>query len=735
MAIKIRYLLTAFLLALAAVSCTREPATGPDEDFTGVKLRLLINTPGASATGTRAVAEEEVSEISVLVFENSGSGYVYRYIVGGYSLTAGSSSDNYDYEFLARLQPSANPLRLYLVANASDALNGLTAGMTEDQVKEAVVMAYTSAGFDDVLPMSGVVDLSALTADTTVDDAVLVRSVAKVDIYNSATNFTLTSVKVYRATDEIQVIPDELTDNSVSTASVPAGAGTVDTGTYAVTGTSLTDQIYIPESAIPDAADRRLGATSVVVGGLYDGSSVTTYYRMDFIPDDDSGDPDDALFGQVLRNHLYRFNISGVLAPGWSTDDEAAVNPSTGIEVEIQVWDEVTLDMVFDDYDYFGVTRRSVRLGYAAGSEDSIGVDTSLDTYRAYWGDEDGNITDESTYITLGEDFDDPDGLFNVAISSDGTEITFTALAAYDAATAETEYLVIAAGRLRIVLSVSQGPASYGNGAVSVFNSTLDIGTLGNFVTGSGWNPTPGERAQGLGYMLVGTLAYGPQNFGPGKTVDMNGIYITGLSLDNTMPRNYYQGSDVLYLTYGRYPTAAQAESILEWLEEDEHRVLIVQFDNTAANNTSGTNYTVMALLGLNRVPETAVVDYTFAGTDAPDFIRYGPFGTLPDTFDYNCRDDTYGGIDPTAAAAAGFQPLLLTGNGGNYALMVDPDRRIILCGDCDIYSNVNAGSGGYLLDIDTSSAAALTIDPANPAEVMMGNLWAWIVDVVLRED
>lgn len=718
---------TIFLLMFAVLwsGCNRETAeySVPGEEGSA-KLHLKVKTPGTRST-TRAVAEDEVSEINVLVFEYTGSEYELSYIVPGYSITP-STSGTYDYEFYARILTSNNPLRLWLVANAGNAIDAADTGMTEDEVKEAVTTAYGAAGFTDVLPMSGSVDFDdGITTDQTVE-ATLLRSAARVDVVNAADNFTLTSVRVYRANDLVQVIPDAVTGNAVTSASVPAGAEhDVNTDTFTVTGTSLTAQIYIPESGIPDAADRRLGATSVVIGGLYDGGTETTYYRMDYIPDDDSGNPDEALFGQVLRNHLYRFVIEEVQAPGWPTDDDASVNPSTGVEVEIQVWDEVTLDMVFDDYDYFGVSGRTVAHGYSAGSTGYISVDTSLDSYEAYWGDADGNIDEGAGPIVPGGDFDDPDGLYNAAISADGSQVTFTTLAAYDKSTAAAAYLVLVAGRMRIVITVTQGTADYSGQSLIIVNSTYEIGSWGDYRLGIANPVSPaGGRSMGLVNMLLrGT------NFGPDGTVELESIYISGVNVTTTtMPQAAYQVADVLYLTYSTNPQQSDVDEILEWLEDDDHRLLVVQFDN------SGTNSNMMTSLGFGtRYFPGTTASYSYVGAAAPDFVKYGPFGSVDAAFSYKCRDTTYGVVDPAEADALGYIPIL-TGNGttattGYYLMAVNPESRVIICGDCDVYGNSSEGSSGYYLDFSNTS---YTIDPENPAHVMMGNLWAWIIEVAL---
>lgn len=715
---KILYILISGLLVLCG--CTKEQTTViPHDEETD--LILVLKTPGFNPT--KAPDEELLSHVNVIIFEDLGSGLEFRYSVIGYSIS--TTADGY--QFLARIVPTDNPVRMYLAANAPSAVSGISTGATEEQVKTAITMDYTSAGFTDNLPMSAVLDLPGGLRENSILSTYLVRSVARVDVINDAANFTLTSVRVFRTADELQIIPNVIDSNVVTTPSIPDGTPyTVNTATFTATGTVFEEQIYIPESAMPTEADRQLNATMVVIGGRYGNDAITTYYRMDFVPD---GAPE--LFGQILRNHRYEFHISEVLAPGWSTDEEASIYPSSQIETEIVVWDEITTNMVYDDVNYFGVSRRSVRLRYAAGSTEAVEVDTSLDTYRAYWSDEDGNILDESRYITLGGNFQDPDNLFTASISDDGTEVLFTSVAPYNPATAATKYLVLVAGRLRIVITVTQGPSNYTGRAVSIFNSTHEIGSYGNFVTGIGWTPEPGVRAFGLGNMLAGSLNLGPQNFGPGRTVDMAGIYISGVYLVNSIPRNYFQGCDVLYLTFSDNPPAADVTDILQWLEEDENGILIVQFDNAS------TNYTMMDRLGLATTFGNNIAPYTYTSDDAPDFIKYGPFGTLTSDFYYQCRDNTYGTIAPAVAEAAGFIPILRStsvASSGYYILAVNPDRRIIISGDIDLYGNVNEGSTGSYLSLTATNAATMTIDPNNPAHVLMGNLWAWIVDVCLTE-
>lgn len=709
---KWKYIALFFIVICSYCACTSDTAHYGDVEDGVVRLRFQVSAPGTRGI-TRAVDEDAVTQVSVLVFENSGTGYVHSYTVTGYSLQA--SSGVYDYEFLARILPTTVDTKLYIIANAGSAVNAVTAGMYEEDAIQELTLAYTSSGFSTVLPMSGSVEFAGgINTDQTVT-AVLIRSVARVDVVNSASDFILTSVKVYRANDLVQVIPNSLTGNSVTTASVPGNSTlSVDTDTYTdIVGESLTAQLYIPESEIPAAADRRLSATCVVIGGQYGGSGQTTYYRLDFIPDDASGNPDETLFGQVLRNHLYRFDIQEVLAPGWSDDDEAAQYPSTSIDANIVVWDEVDMDMVFDNYNYFGVSTRLVNISPYAGVTQTVSVQTDLDTYTAYWSDAEGNTDAAAGSITLGEDFDDPDGLFNVALSPDGTTITVTSLAAYDESADLPKYLTIVAGRLRITITVTQGAPSYrADTRINVYGPrTGELGSLGNFVLGTTYQPN--DRT--LPYV---NLLQSADNFSPTGTVRIDGIFISGL--DNTTtsyPAALLSLYDVLYLPYPYNPDPG---TIISWINAGTNRVLIVHYDNLT------TNAQVMAALGVAYTypaPGTPISPYTLS-TDAPDFITDGPFGVVDNTLQFRVRDNAFGRIDPAVASANNITPVLLTPDGTGIAMGIDQDRHIVYMADLDMYNSVQGdGTGQYI-----PSTGAVTNMPA----IVLANLWAWIVDVVL---
>ncbi|MCC8089012.1 MAG: hypothetical protein LIO79_07095 [Rikenellaceae bacterium] len=539
---KFYYILSALLLVLNT-GCTKDPETSVVSG-NETELRLVLKTPGYN-TNSKAPDEEILNEVDVLIFENLGSGLEFRYNVIGYAIDATSDG----YEFLARIVPTDNPVRLYLVVNASSAVNGFDVGATEEEVKEAITMSFTSAGFTEDLPMSGIVDLPNGLAANTVLTSSLLRSAARVDIVNNADNFTLTSVRVFRSSDRLQVIPDTVLEGAVTTPSIPDGTTrSVTTDTMLVTDTTFSQRLYIPESAMPATADRQLTATVVVIGGHYGGDANETYYRMDFVPDDAP-----ELFGQVLRNHRYVFNIGSILAPGWSTDEEASVYPSTQIETEVIAWDENTVYMEWDGPSYLGVSGREITLRYNAGAEEEITVQTNLEEWTFNFLDSSGNPVEPG--FGYGENMDDPSGQYNVSISDNGDLITVTALTNYDENTTHTVTGRLSAGPLRIDITIDQRGLTFSNKSIRVWGSNNNLGRLGDYVFGTG---AAADRPEAMVAKIRNTA-----NFGPGGIVSFSGFMIGGTGITNDISYEFASMFDVIYLTYSNNPTAQSSANLL----------------------------------------------------------------------------------------------------------------------------------------------------------------------------
>lgn len=139
--------------------------------------------------------------------------------------------------------------------------------------------------------------------------------------------FTLQKVYIYNAYDQYSFMPSEHFYNPVSkrvTAPTVVGSLPDIPLEYIVTGAQISHQIYLPESPVLmkegafSGDENHLNRCAIVLGGLYDNSPTTTYYRLDF---NDNSSPKQLV--DVLRNHQYTINIVSVTGPGSSSAEEA----------------------------------------------------------------------------------------------------------------------------------------------------------------------------------------------------------------------------------------------------------------------------------------------------------------------------------------------------------------------------------------------------------------------------
>lgn len=390
-------LMVILITGLLYMSCTDSMEVSGDADRNNtedVSVRLVITIPAsttyARTRGTFATTDHEskISEIQVLVFEEGK----YKYRVPGISINNTSSAAS----FKALLKSSSSPLKLLILANATDAViaNEPSVDDSEDLVKKNINLRFNNITSD--FPMYGEYELPGGLEATVINNITgikMLRSIARVDVKaTEVANFKLSGVKAYRANDHLQIIPDETGVVRVTLPSVPAGSsGNVNSILYPVPTENLNEisaQLYLPEADSPTPDNRVSQATCIVVEGYYEGSDQPGYYRMDFDPDNVEN-----AFGKVLRNHKYIFNIKKVSGPGWGSPDEAANNRSAHIVAEVQAWDDYTIDMNFDGEHHFGVSTREIVLKNKAGSAGIINVSTDLPDYTLQWADAAGTPT------------------------------------------------------------------------------------------------------------------------------------------------------------------------------------------------------------------------------------------------------------------------------------------------------------------------------------------------------
>jgi len=693
-----------FFFCLGITSCVEDDSAFTPEPFvTGDALvKLTINTPSADVprvtTRSQTADEAKIEEITVLVFRNNK----FQYSAGGQNLNSTITSTTFE----VALQASADPLTLLLIANSNDVISssGIVSNDTKTVVKEKLICSFTDAGISFPFPMYGEHDVSSLSANgnNDISGIKMVRSIARADVLlaDDVTNFELVSVQLFRANSKIQIIPDAITDAVVTAPSVPAGAtANVETSSLSVTGNKSESQLYFPESEAPAESNRISDATCIVVGGKYNGSATTTYYRIDF-NSGVSGHP----FGQILRNYKYVFTIKGVGVVGKDEPEDAANAQSAGITVEVESWDENSVGLWYEGEGYFAVSDRTLFLRPWAATfkqADRIIVNTNIPSYSIQWSDING--------VPLGGSSPSTTSISNsnYIVSINNHVIEVEALTNNEQNTDWSAYFVIRAGKWEIVMTIHQyGLSKHMEDLVRVL-SFSEIGDLGDGYA----DETSSAAARAMRQILN-------IQFNPTGIFKFGGYHFTELarvSSSTTISPTVFSNFDVIYFPYNQQPSLTVCNNIMNWLNAKSNRVLIVAADNSSTNanllvsagDNLGWNHTTSGL--------TSVYDIVI-NEDSEIFTQAGLFGSITPGAYFEMGDATWG----RATVLNSQVTPLLTASNGDMVLGVNKTKRIVYIGEVQLFYNGSNGLSG--------TTGAIGNDP----DKFMGNLWAWITEVVL---
>lgn len=682
---------------------------GPGDE--SIMMRFLVTTPRSARYNNNTRIDQHdtnIEQIQVLVFEEGK----YKYRVPGISVNSTGNTAS----FTVRLLSSSKRLDFYIIANATQAVltNEPAVGQSMDAVRTELQAGFTQAGFSSVLPMVGSYRLDdGLSSGQmqVISGVKMLRAIARADILSDVTDgFELTSVQVFRANNLIQLIPAR-TDVSATVPEVPVDSRTVvSTNAISITANQSVAQLYLPESVAPEADKRIASATCIIVGGKFGGEESISYYRIDFDPDNKQNS-----FGQVLRNHCYIFTIRSVAGPGWPTPEDAANNRSAQINLNIQDWDLATEDMYFDTEHYFGVSSRISNLGSSINALDTIFIDTDLDDYTLQWADESGNVSGSPAQRLA-------NSYFKVEKKQDGKQLLLTTLQSNRGNPAvRTGYFVITASRWKILITIRQRNQE----AVNKIINLLSFNALGGFGVNLIYPYTnPDSRGSGASGILSNL-----SNFGPTGTVVCNGFnLLQANAYANTISDTELLVFDVLYFNYVSAFTSKDVQKVINWLEGNKRRVLIVSYDSPSINDAF-----MKALLGNS--PNLLFGGGTSTGfaltgkSSTNYFTDTGPFTPasepVKEGFVFQTYDGSFGAIGPGSDAGI---TSILTGPQKGITLGVDMSRRIIYIGDVDIFtSNPQNGGDNHINNRDG------VIN--NNASRLIANLFAWVVGVVQGEE
>ncbi|MDR1345020.1 MAG: hypothetical protein LBJ39_06675 [Tannerellaceae bacterium] len=477
---------TCILLALALllqVSCRDESGTGSG----GVagEIRFGLKLPGdVPRTGTYAMngdQELELQTAAVLAFVRDGGDYKFSYI-----RTGKISRDGVQVGITISANYGAGQ-RFLILANCNSEIASPTGVIhTGDNIASVMekliatqALEWPAGNTSDGARPLRYIPMAALTGELNIDGATigigtfsLIRMLARIDVSlkETVTNFHLVSASVFNRKDK-GYIAYKGTDpgywdnagNKALKAWVPASAGTTKKPSQpayykADVSGAIKASIYTFEAASVDV-DKK-DATTIVVGGYYGypvNQTVISYYRID-IPQYDALDvPKEGTIGDILRNHLYDIQISGVTCKGES-DEQKAFEGAVTLTAGIKDWNLAGIDMAIPGQGDLTIDRVSLRYDMNAISKKTLKVTASQNWTTA----------SADSWIT-----------FLNTSGSAGTNVSlYFRLAANATGSNRTGYINVTAGNLTKQIKIIQY-----NQAALVFSPGSDI-----FGTGTAFN-------------------------------------------------------------------------------------------------------------------------------------------------------------------------------------------------------------------------------------------------------
>lgn len=419
------YAVPIVLLASMLTSCSSHedlssgvPSSEQTKNDDMLRIKLAIDTGGSTRAETdnepTAPTPEEltrIDDITVLLFKPDADGKpgtLFLALEGKNIENIDDDRRRFDVSFPSSKGKEADNLVVVAVANIAMKIEGLKAGegfWSYEECREYLLSDYqtrmTSIQDSDPGPRFTLWGVADRMVDTSVRvqgvRINLVRDLARIKVHLSddVTNneCRLAHILIFNRFDCISVMP-AFKSLSADLHSVlrPTTAESPKTECEAFTLRSFDEnicdlEIYAAEQDILFGEDASVSdlhqfeRPALIAGVYYRGNSDRVYwYRVDFRQSD--GELTD-----VLRNHCYTFNVTGIDGPGEDTPEEAYRSLVTHVSAEVTPWDDLTRDAVFDGSNWVSYPQ-SLRLLPDEGAEASLEIRTNVepDGWEAAWG-------------------------------------------------------------------------------------------------------------------------------------------------------------------------------------------------------------------------------------------------------------------------------------------------------------------------------------------------------------
>lgn len=320
------------LAGVVGCSGVEEPVITGNTGSGQKQVSLQVNIPGANQPDTRSMAgtkENEVTSIDILVFKVNGSNYTFHEHVQGTSIVNKYENNKYTATFKAQLE-EGNSRQLVIVANASQKVAQVLAGAQPDETKGDMLLRLTYSlstgkwlanGTGAVntdympIPMYGETGTLAISNSSAIPEIPLTRMLARIDVINQTSNFTLNNIYLVNRNTTGYIHPR--TDGGTG-VNLPASTGKITPADlanalkYALSTQSCEGEIYTFEAAAPADNNQAVAdATCLILEGVYEGTSY--FYRVDLTKENTS--PTQYL--PLLRNYQYRIVITEAAGIGY----------------------------------------------------------------------------------------------------------------------------------------------------------------------------------------------------------------------------------------------------------------------------------------------------------------------------------------------------------------------------------------------------------------------------------
>lgn len=378
------------LICATFTACIDDNIIDPEVPGNGavkVSLRLVLpsgETPQTRAGGTdteyggldpNTIFQKYIGDIWILVFrkDESSDEPVFDGLVENLKPdnNQGNQTRTVEGTYRKRLDNAEIAVLTNLTYNLTKAPDFKSwEGLTAKEIYGKLVYDYPQGGFvlneRRFIPMWGKAENVSLNREHNEATLDLYRAVAKmgVQVDDGCSTFTLKKVYVYYDNNSgYCAAPNETPDVDehvqYTAPDVPDGASqfTIDKPqVYDVTGNVTMEQIYLSEVA-NKGNDHPM---KVVVGGVYSGEGLVqgndlSYYRIDMEDTYDEAAGKDNPNGpmsafDIIRNHSYIFNITGVDNPGTPTPDKALDSDVAKVKVRIEQYADEPMRGVSDQY-------------------------------------------------------------------------------------------------------------------------------------------------------------------------------------------------------------------------------------------------------------------------------------------------------------------------------------------------------------------------------------------------